>query len=131
MNTTNKLFVYGILKRGFQLDLTKYGCKFLGEALLTGAVLHKIGDGTGLRFSEDPLEVAFGEVFEIDDVGLWAWLDEIEANGHNYNRVLTTSCIEDSRDGLKEIECWVYEHIACGDYKDIPTFEDGVFTLAT
>lgn len=123
----NKLFVYGILKRGFQLDLTKYGCKFLGEALLNGAVLHKIGEGVGLRFSPDPLQVAYGEVFEVDDEGLWAWLDEIENNGNVYKRSITTTCVEDGRDGLKEVEAWVYEHIVYANYRELPVFEDGVF----
>src|SRR5260370_42631174 len=107
----NKLFVYGILKRGFQLDLTKRGCKFIGEAQIQGANLYGIGhkwdgenwSGVGLRFLglpvEDPIRVVHGEIFEIPDGplefpnegdrqwyeerhrNLWDWLDGIDQNG--------------------------------------------------
>lgn len=49
----NKLFVYGILKRGLALDLEQEDCKFLGEASIQGATLYRIGDGVGLRFDAE------------------------------------------------------------------------------
>lgn len=100
----NKLMVYGILKRGFALDLTKHGCKFLGECQLVGANLYgrEFRDatgswtGVGLRFDDDPEGVAYGELFEIPDRvehpegkrgwSVWDWLDSIEQNGYCYTR---------------------------------------------
>lgn len=68
----NKLFVYGILKSGYELDLLNYGAKFIGEAHIPGAALYGIGrhwnreghpndgreyDGVGLKLDVGPLEV--------------------------------------------------------------------------
>jgi gamma-glutamylcyclotransferase (GGCT)/AIG2-like uncharacterized protein YtfP len=62
----NKLFIYGILKRGYELDLAQMGGKFIGEARIEGATLYGIGRlvgvqpdlpqyrGVGLRLEKDP-----------------------------------------------------------------------------
>lgn len=120
----NKLMVYGILKRGFDLDLTKRGCKLLGECQLSGANLYGLGykdatgswTGVGLRLVEDPNRVAQGELFEIPERGAyskdgfmsysdtWRWLDSIEQNGHCYTRKIveikpTGQCFNCALDG--------------------------------
>jgi len=131
----NTLFVYGILKRGFQLDLTERGAKFIGEAQLPGAILYRIGHGgVGLRLVEDPNRVAYGEVFEIpgpgklahhDIRGLWPWLDEIEANGLAYKRKVVKVLLEKMPDNdmdlpYETVDAWVYEHTYPGARYDRP-----------
>lgn len=106
----NKLFCYGILKRGFSLDLEKMGGKFLGEAILKPANLYRIGDGVGLRI-EDEGKV-YGEVFEIEREKTWLWLDRIEGHPYTYMRQqvqVMVSCDEGGPQ-LIEMECWTYVH---------------------
>jgi gamma-glutamylcyclotransferase (GGCT)/AIG2-like uncharacterized protein YtfP len=79
----NKLFVYGILKRGFALDLEREGCKFLGEATLQPANIYRIGEGVGLLIENEGK--VYGEVFEIPN-RLWHWLDRIEGHPYTYMR---------------------------------------------
>jgi gamma-glutamylcyclotransferase (GGCT)/AIG2-like uncharacterized protein YtfP len=113
----NKLFCYGILQRGHELDLTQasLGGKFLGEALIQGANLYRIGSGVGLRLVEDPHKVAHGELFEIPDT-LWPWLDDIEQNGFCYTRKIVEVHMDNAR-GLEAeelllypVKAWVYVH---------------------
>jgi len=100
----NKLFVYGILKRGFSLDLEREGAKFLGEATLQPANLYHVGGGVGLRI-EDEGKV-YGEVFEIPPT-MWRWLDGIEGHPYTYMRQQVQAFIVD-RVGPEEV--WVYVH---------------------
>jgi gamma-glutamylcyclotransferase (GGCT)/AIG2-like uncharacterized protein YtfP len=110
----NKLFVYGILKRGFSLDLTREGAKFLGEATLQHANIYKIGEGVGLLL-EDEGKV-YGEVFEIPE-RLWRWLDNIEGHPYTYMRQQIQVMLYEAVDRAgsveyqgNEIECWTYVH---------------------
>jgi gamma-glutamylcyclotransferase (GGCT)/AIG2-like uncharacterized protein YtfP len=146
----NKLMVYGILKRGFALDLTKRGCKFLGEAQLPGANLYGMGykdatrtwTGVGLRLVEDPNRVAYGELFEMPESPevehgsrLWHWLDSIEQNGHCYTRKIVAVklpivCCNECDEVVKhETEhAWVYEHTFPGcKYDEHNLIENGRF----
>lgn len=100
----DKLFVYGILKRSYELDLEKRGCKFLGSAIISNSVLYRISTGVGLRF-EDGCDVS-GEVFEVPDK-LWPWLDCIENNGITYTRVEKDLVFKQNTEPVK---AWVYEH---------------------
>lgn len=113
MKETNLLFVYGILKRGFSLDLSlDKGCKFIGEAQLPGASLHAIGMGVGMRLHTT--NTAHGEVFEIPE-RLWKWLDGIEGVAHGvYARTLVKPAVTIEHAGHKEIEtvdAFAYEHV--------------------
>lgn len=131
----NKLFVYGILKRGYELDLRQYGATFLGEAHINGATLFGIGapyknrkwSGVGLKLDPPntehlpmwglgPHRVAHGELWEVPDP-LWAWLDGIEQNGFCYTRKITDVSlneypVEAPYDGesYKTVKAWVYEY---------------------
>lgn len=126
----NRLAVYGILKKGLELDLSKRGCKFLGECEIPRANLYGIGhkwgedewSGVGLRLVKDPYRVAYGELFEIPDK-LWKWLDSIEQNGYCYTREIvrvemwkepvekTDAGLVTTMAALDRIEyAWVYEH---------------------
>jgi len=140
----NLLSVYGLLKRGFVLDLNRYGAKFIGEGIIVNARLYQIGQGVGLRFGKDPLEVGDGcrfhsspniqpahaEVFEIPNK-LWEWLDEIESNGFAYTRKIAPVMLDhdDEYDPYPSIEAWVYEHTFPGTRYNKPIlsgiFEDG------
>ncbi len=121
------LFVYGILKRGFILDLT-YRAEFIGEARLPGAILYRIGSGVGLRFTEDLTKQAYGEVFKIPQK-LWEWLDSIEWNGINYTRKVVWAELTGKRELAGDwgnVRTWVYEHTAKGMVYNSP-IEDGVY----
>ena len=136
----SKLFVYGILKRGYELDLTDYGATFIGEAHIPGAILYGIGKnwhheshpnegrefhGVGLAMGGPnigPNRVAHGELWDIPDK-LWDWLDQIEQNGFCYTRkVVPVLHKEDSRFSIVAktyfnaeedhlvTDAWVYEY---------------------
>jgi gamma-glutamylcyclotransferase (GGCT)/AIG2-like uncharacterized protein YtfP len=133
----NKLFVYGILKRNYPLDLSEYGGQFIGEAHIEGATLFGIHPyykgamdpdasyaGVGLRLNTQADHVAHGELWEVPE-GLWKWLDEIEQNGFAYTRKIVPVLVHDvpgdpgiNGDGVDEVQAWVYEHSFPGfDYK--------------
>jgi gamma-glutamylcyclotransferase (GGCT)/AIG2-like uncharacterized protein YtfP len=119
---SSKLFVYGILKRGFGADLTyQPGGKFLGRASLIGAQLYHIGSGVGLRFVNDNRVRAWGEVFDIKTEGLWHHLDRMESNGLSYTRKIVNVDLKSaySVDAEQTVRAWVYEHTYPGrNYTD-------------
>ena len=144
----NKLFVYGILKCGYELDLRQSFCKFLGKAQLPGADLYGIGPkwvanefngpkgseyfhGVGLKFTDDLKRIVYGELFEIPE-GLWPWLDSIEQNGRVYTRKIVQPCLSvvlpDDPDAMaiEMLNAWVYEYTFPG-LKEENIIEGGVF----
>lgn len=132
---TSKLAVYGILKRGFSLDLSKpeYGGKFLDDGIIQSAQLHAISYGVGLRFVEDPLQVAHVELFEIPDE-LWDWLDQIESNGRVYTRKVVQVHVEDLYKGYDlTTNAWVYEHMFLNTQEEYdkyyPKIESGRYEM--
>ena len=119
------LFVYGILKRGFILDLT-YRAEFIGEAVLPGAILYSIGNGVGLRFTEDIQREVYGEVFNIS-LKLWKWLDSIESNGFAYTRKIVDVGVGNPEGpDFGWMNAWVYEHTFPGMKYDKPIL-NGVY----
>jgi gamma-glutamylcyclotransferase (GGCT)/AIG2-like uncharacterized protein YtfP len=114
----NKLFCYGILKRGFAADLeTEWdGNTFVSEALLPNAQLYAIGGGVGLRFTYNKDDIAKGEVFEIDPKN-WPELDYLESNGFAYTRKVVEVY---DKEADKSFEAWVYEHTFPGMEYDEP-----------
>ena len=123
-------FATGYFKRGFSLDLTHYGGRYMGNASLYGASLHPIGDGVGLRFTkpfgvDQSIPIARGEVFQIPD-RLWAWLDLIENNGHCYTRKVVTVVVHDPVEEDEGVEAWVYEHSYPGMNYATP-IESGIY----
>jgi len=121
------LMVYGILKKGYELDLSEYGAKFIGECHIPGAILYGIGKnwnheshpnegrefhGVGLGLDKDPDRVAHGELWEIPDT-LWDWLDQIEQNGFCYTRKVVQVRVTDPVSEAPEYQytnAWVYEY---------------------
>lgn len=74
----DRLFVYGILRRGYAADLSQMGAEFVSEATLKNSQLYWLGNraGVGLRF--EPTKIpAQGEIWQIPD-DLWEYLDLIE-----------------------------------------------------
>ncbi len=123
----NKLFVYGILKRGYELDLNNQGAKFIGEASIPGACLYGIGrpragrefSGVGLKLDVGPARVAHGELWDIPD-DLWDWLDGIEQNGFCYTRKIVKAEHINSLGYPADIDTWVYEYTYPGFSYDNP-----------
>lgn len=136
----NKLFVYGILKRGYNLSLDNYGAKFIGEASIQGAVLYGIGylgevedpkvsswRGVGLKLDKDPYKVAYGELWEVPG-SLWRWLDDIEQNGRVYERKIVPITQQKTKRWQGKyigydveyptVDAWVYEHMHEGFTED-------------
>jgi len=126
----NLLFVYGILKRGFDADLLKYKAEFKGEAYIEGATLYRIGRGVGLRLGDSNTSAAYGEVFSVPTDRLWQWLDSIESNGLVYTRKVVPVNLFKDADGkgvAQVLDAWVYEHTYPRMVYDRP-IEGGVYT---
>lgn len=121
------LFVYGILKRGFVLDLSFANrAEFIDEAMLPGAILYRVGGGVGLRFTEDQYREVYGEVFKIPQP-LWKWLDSIESNGFSYTRrIVEVGLGNPEGPDYGWVKAWVYEHTYPGMKYDKPIL-DGVY----
>lgn len=143
-----KLFVYGILKKGYELDLANYGAKFLGEAHIEGATLYGIGPyrvgdgliddavqkyhGVGLRLNTYPWSegdprniVAHGELWEVPG-SLWRWLDDIEQNGFCYTRKIVPVVVEQWKEPIKRTEAGLVTAMAALDrmhYTDAWVYE--------
>jgi len=113
---TTKLFVYGILKKGFALDLTQRGVPFFHTAHLPEASLYRIHSGVGMKLDRDPLrEGVYGEIFELENhAHLWDWLDRIEGVAHGvYERKLmfpVTNLGDAQHRDVQAIPCWGYVH---------------------
>lgn len=127
----DKLFVYGILKRGFGCDLEQMGQRFMGEAQMHGAKLYSLGGGVGLRTTIDLDDVAHGELFHIVDPRKWAWLDGLESNGTNYTRSIQTITRPNPENGEADVfDAWVYVHTYYpGQYygKQIKALKGGIY----
>lgn len=139
----NTLAVYGILKKGYELDLLKEGCEFLGEGFIAGSRLYGIGgrhtpshksrySGVGLRLDVGPSGVddARVQLFKIPST-LWNWLDGLENNGVTYTRKVVK--VECPAKGASEFDftngytlAWVYEHSYKG-FGPETLIEGGVF----
>jgi gamma-glutamylcyclotransferase (GGCT)/AIG2-like uncharacterized protein YtfP len=85
--TSNHLFVYGTLMRGFDhpmAQLLSAHADFLGEARCRGR-LYLIKHYPGLVLSEDPADIVFGEVFRLRERdALLRELDMYEACGEGF-----------------------------------------------
>lgn len=101
MKNTDKVFVYGTLKRGHANCRLMSEAKFLGVAKTTESVFVML-DGccpAVVRAEGEPGIQIQGEVYEINAL-TFARLDRLEDHPHTYRREL----IEIEGHGL----CWVY-----------------------
>ncbi|SHK16396.1 Uncharacterized conserved protein YtfP, gamma-glutamylcyclotransferase (GGCT)/AIG2-like family [Bradyrhizobium lablabi] len=85
--TSNHLFVYGTLMRGFDhpmAQLLSANADFLGEMRCQGR-LYLIKHYPGLVLSDDPADIVFGEVFRLRERdALLRELDMYEACGEGF-----------------------------------------------
>jgi gamma-glutamylcyclotransferase (GGCT)/AIG2-like uncharacterized protein YtfP len=115
------LFVYGTLKRGFPLHKHLKEARFLGEAELSNYLMYDLGWYPGIV--PGPGKVR-GEVYEVSLATL-ALLDEIEAEGEEYERRLLPVRLSDGR----TIEAFVYIYL--GEVSRRPLVKEGVWEKKT
>jgi gamma-glutamylcyclotransferase (GGCT)/AIG2-like uncharacterized protein YtfP len=128
--TSDLLFVYGTLMRGFDHPMAKLlsrSADFLGQAHCRGR-LYLVKHYPGLVLSDDPTEVVFGELFRLRERDpLLREFDMYEACGENfpqpteYLRVMLPLTLDDG----SASEAWTYvynwpvdklPHIASGKF---------------
>src|SRR5271154_939562 len=85
--TSDLLFVYGTLMRGFDHPMAKLlsrSADFIGEASCRGR-LYRVKHYPGLVLSDDPTEVGFGEVYRLRErEALLREFDMYEACGEGF-----------------------------------------------
>ena len=85
--TTDRLFVYGTLMRGFDHPMAKLlsaNADFLGEARCRGR-LYLIKHYPGLVLSDDPVDIVYGELFRLRErEAMLREFDMYEACGDNF-----------------------------------------------
>jgi gamma-glutamylcyclotransferase (GGCT)/AIG2-like uncharacterized protein YtfP len=111
--TSDRLFVYGTLMRGFDHPMAKLlsrSADFLGPAHCRGR-LYLVKHYPGLVLSDDPTELVFGELFRLRERdALLHEFDMYEACGENfpqpteYLRVLLPLTLDDG----SASEAWTY-----------------------
>jgi gamma-glutamylcyclotransferase (GGCT)/AIG2-like uncharacterized protein YtfP len=111
--TSDRLFVYGTLMRGFNHPMARLlsaNADFLGEASCRGR-LYRVKHYPGLVLSDDPSDIVFGELYRLrarDD--LLAEFDMYEACGEGfpeptqYIRQTLEVALSDGSSG----EAWTY-----------------------
>jgi gamma-glutamylcyclotransferase (GGCT)/AIG2-like uncharacterized protein YtfP len=110
---SDRLFVYGTLMRGFDHPMAKLlsrGADFLGEARCQGR-LYRVKYYPGLVLSDDPDDVAFGELYRLNSPEpLLREFDMYEACGEGFvepteylRKMLPVTC----DDGAVS-EAWTY-----------------------
>jgi gamma-glutamylcyclotransferase (GGCT)/AIG2-like uncharacterized protein YtfP len=110
--TSNHLFVYGTLMRGFDhpmAQLLSRGADFLGEARCRGR-LYLIKHYPGLVLSDDADDVVFGELFQLRrPAELLRELDMYEACGEGFKEPTEyiRQMLSVTRDGGTS-EAWTY-----------------------
>jgi len=99
-----KVFVYGTLKRGFRLHRFLAGARYLGEAKVSGFKMYDLGWYPGIVPGEG---LVHGELYEVDLKTLLL-LDEVEAEGEEYDRRLCEVITEDGR------KTWAFVYVYRG-----------------
>ncbi len=111
--TSDRLFVYGTLMRGFDHPMARLlaaNADFLGEARCRGR-LHLIKHYPGLVPSDDPADIVYGELFSLrEPAALLREFDMYEACGEGfaepteYVRRMVQVTLEDG----SRSEAWTY-----------------------
>jgi gamma-glutamylcyclotransferase (GGCT)/AIG2-like uncharacterized protein YtfP len=111
--TSDHLFVYGTLMRGFDhpmAQLLSRGADFLGEARCRGR-LYLVKHYPGLVLSDDADDVVFGELFRLrSPAELLREFDMYEACGEGFAEPTeyVRQTLEVARDGGAVGEAWTY-----------------------
>jgi gamma-glutamylcyclotransferase (GGCT)/AIG2-like uncharacterized protein YtfP len=127
--TSNHLFVYGTLMRGFDhpmAQLLSRGADFLGEARCRGR-LYLIKHYPGLVLSNDADDVVFGELFQLRrPAELLRELDMYEASGEGFKEPTEyiRQMLPVTRDvGTSEVWTYIYNWPVAG----LPRIASGRF----
>jgi len=110
--TSNHLFVYGTLMRGFDhpmAQLLAANADFLGEARCRGR-LYLVKHYPGLVLSDDPNDIVFGELFRLrQPTELLREFDMYEACGEGFKEPTeyVRQMLSVTRDGAVS-EAWTY-----------------------
>ena len=103
MNSKNKVFVYGSLKKGFKNHFLLSDSEYIGS----GHTVEKYAlyiDKISFVYKKKPVSVIYGEIYLVDANTL-ANLDRLQYQPTWYYRELVEIMI----DGLDSIEiCWIY-----------------------
>jgi gamma-glutamylcyclotransferase (GGCT)/AIG2-like uncharacterized protein YtfP len=128
--TSDRLFVYGTLMRGFDHPMARLlatNADFLGAASCRGR-LYLVRHYPGLVPSDDPADIAYGELFRLRDVeALLREFDMYEACGEGfaepteYVRQLLPVTLADGTAG----EAWTY--VYNWPVSDLPQIASGRF----
>jgi len=111
--TSDRLFVYGTLMRGFDHPMAKLlsrSAEFIGEARCQGR-LYLVKHYPGLVLSDDPDEVVFGELYRLRvPHELLRELDMYEACGEGFAEPTeyVRQTLSVTSDGRTAEEAWTY-----------------------
>jgi gamma-glutamylcyclotransferase (GGCT)/AIG2-like uncharacterized protein YtfP len=116
--TSDRLFVYGTLMRGFDhpmAQLLSANADFLGQAQCRGR-LYLVKHYPGLVLSDDPAEVVFGELYRLRQADeLLREFDMYEACGEGFpepteyvRRMLKLTLSSGSASEPQVLEAWTY-----------------------
>jgi gamma-glutamylcyclotransferase (GGCT)/AIG2-like uncharacterized protein YtfP len=111
--TSDHLFVYGTLMRGFDhpmAQLLSRSADFIGEARCRGR-LYLVKHYPGLVLSDDPADVVFGELYRLrTPAELLREFDMYEACGEGFAEPTeyVRRMIAVTRDGQPAEEAWTY-----------------------
>jgi gamma-glutamylcyclotransferase (GGCT)/AIG2-like uncharacterized protein YtfP len=115
--TSDHLFVYGTLMRGFDHPMAKLlsrSADFVGEAHCRGR-LYRVKHYPGLVLSDDANDIVFGEVYRLrQPVELLREFDMYEACGEGfaepteYLRQMLKVTLEDGASSEARTEAWTY-----------------------
>jgi gamma-glutamylcyclotransferase (GGCT)/AIG2-like uncharacterized protein YtfP len=127
--TSDLLFVYGTLMRGFDHPMARLlsaNADFLGSARCRGR-LYLVKHYPGLVLSDDPAEVVFGELYRLRACDLLAEFDTYEACGEGFQppTEYVRQMLQVMRDDGAAIEVWTY--IYNWPVANLPRIESGRF----
>ena len=100
------IFVYGSLKRGFPLERYLVGCEFISPGKLEGASLLNLGAYPALILCR-PSTGVLGEIYKLGGATLLTMLDAVENEGLMYKRVQ----MEVHTPPAEKLTCWVYVYM--------------------
>lgn len=78
----NEVFVYGTLKRGYNMLHLVPDAKFCDEAIIMGYHIYDLGSYPGVKKTGDRNDWVYGELWMVSDEGL-ARLDQYEGSGYD------------------------------------------------
>lgn len=118
--TTQHVFVYGTLKRGYGNNRLLAAAAFVGEAQANGIAIHAAEDSPFPFAMRDNQQTAHGEVYKINNYILNK-LDKLEGTPCLYQRETTVCHLASG----EQIECWIY--LSPRHAKQLPILRNGIW----